>query len=351
MTPHRGAGPAASIVLRQIEGYPPGLSNANLPVLAARWLDRPVSTLATQALQHALVEAARDGNDRSRAVGALRGAEVYATTWPADPTSLRTLLNSAGVRALALFTDERQLEEAAARFAWLGVDGHVPTRRLHISEAIRFARQQRVTLVIVDITSDHVLELDEGEMELVAASPSTRPPSYAGLAPVLSTTRQADNGAEVKRVSTRPPPPGSFTREERLSMPAGSSSRPSAINVDVEHQAVQATFAAAHTATMVALPETPSDDLIDTLAQVLREYPEVEWACLVGEEERSEAGSVHVALRIDQGFRKNLAELSVRLRAASSARGAACDVLVLDSPEQVKRARAIGLPFYPWRKR
>ena len=311
-----------------------------------------MSTPAAQALQQALAAAARDGNARSLAVGALRAAELYATTWPTDPSSLRTLLNSSGVRALALFTDERQLEDAAGRFAWLGVDGHVSKRRLHMSEAIRFARQQQVALVVVDITSDHTFELDEGEMELVGASPSTRPPSYLGLAPVLSSPGQApDNGSEVKRVSTRPPALG-VAGEERLSSPMGSSSlTPSAINVDVEHHAVSATFAIAHTVTMVALPATPSDDLIDLLVQVLREYPEVEWACLVGEAERASLGAVHVALRIDRAFRKHLAEISVKLRDASAAQGATCDVLVLDTPEQVKRARAIGLPFYPWRKR
>jgi len=309
-----------------------------------------VTTQAAQALQQALVAAARDGNARSTAVGALRGAEVYATTWPTDPSSLRTLLNSSGVRALALFTDERQLEEAAGRFAWLGIDGHVSKRRLHMSEAIRFARQQQVALVVVDITSDHTFELDEGEMELVGAPPSTRPPSYAGLAPVLSSPGQApDNGSEVKRVSTRPPALGT-PGAERLSSPMGSSLTPSAINIDVEHHAVSATFAMAHTATMVALPSTPSEELIDTLAQVLREYPEVEWACLVGEQERTSEGAVHVALRIDRAFRKHLAEISVKLRDTSAAQGATCDVLVLDTPEQVKRARAIGMPFYPWRK-
>jgi hypothetical protein len=296
--------------------------------------------LAAQALQEALVAATRDLNDRSRAVSALRGAEVYATTWPTDPSSLRTLLNSSGMRALALFTDERQVEEAALRFGWLGVDGSVPTRRLHISEAIRAARQQQVSLVIVDITSDHALELDQGEIELVSAPPSTRPPSYQGLGPVVHSVRQVDNTNELVRVSSRPPP-----HDHVL-----SSLEPSAFNVDSENKQVTATFAMAVTATMAALPEAPTDELIDSLNVVLRDYPEVEWACLVGEED-SDRGAIHVALRIDAAFRKNLSEISAKLRAASIAHGKPCDVLVLDTPEQMKRARAIGLPFYPWRKR
>ncbi|HEX5658806.1 MAG TPA: SseB family protein [Polyangiales bacterium] len=296
--------------------------------------------LAAQALQEALVAATRDLNDRARAVSALRGAEVYATTWPTDPSSLRTLLNSSGVRALALFTDERQLEEAALRFGWHGVDGSVPTRRLHISEAIRAARQQQVSLVIVDITSDHTLELDQGEIELVSAPPSTRPPSYQGLGPVVHSVRQVDNTNELMRVSSRPPPTNEHV----------SALEPSAVNIDSANKQVTATFAIAVTATMAALPEAPADDLIDGLSAVLREYPEVEWACLVGEED-SDRGAVHVALRIDTAFRKNLSEISGKLRASSIAHGKPLDVLVLDTPEQMKRARAIGLPFYPWRKR
>jgi hypothetical protein len=300
-----------------------------------------VSTLAAQALQEALVAATRDQNDRSRAVSALRGAEVYATTWPTDPSSLRTLLNSSGVRALALFTDERHVEDAALRFGWHGVDGSVPTRRLHISEAIRAARQQQVSLVIVDITSDHALELDQGEIELVSAPPSTRPPSYQGLGPVVHSIRHVDNTNELVRVSSRPPPAHDYVT---------SALEPAAFNVDSENKQVTATFAMAVTATMTALPEAPADDLIDGLTGVLREYPEVEWACLVGEQD-SERGAVHVALRIDAAFRKNLSAISAKLRAASIAYHKPCDVLVLDTPEQMKRARAIGLPFYPWRKR
>src|SRR5690606_12910448 len=122
----------------------------------------------------------------------------YAATWPTDGTQLRTLQNSSGLSALALFTDERQLEDAAVRFGWLGVDQSVPTRRLHISEAIRFARQQRVGLIIVDITSDHALELDDGELELVSAPPSSRAPSYHGLGRVISTAPHNEAGTSAK---------------------------------------------------------------------------------------------------------------------------------------------------------
>jgi len=305
-----------------------------------------VGALAAQAIQQALEAASRNEDGRARAIGALRGSEVFAATWPTDDTQLRTLQNSSGLLALALFTDERQLEEAALRFGWLGVDRKVPTRRMQISEAIRFARQQRVGLVVVDITSDHALELDDGELELVSAPPSARPPSYHGLAPVVSSTQHAESAGEVKRASARPP---SAEHAESGTSLAGNSHRPTALNFDVAHHAVSATFSAAGTATMAALSAYPPDSCVDALSLVLRSFLEVEWACFVGEVDQHE--KLSVALRIAPNVRQRLPEISAQLRRAAVERGASCDVLVLDTPEQMKRARAIGLPFYPWRKR
>jgi hypothetical protein len=307
-----------------------------------------VNALAAQTIQQALMAASHNQGGRARAISVLRGSEVYAATWPMDATSLRTLLNSSGLQALALFTDERQLEEAAVRFGWLNVDGTVPTRRLNVAEAIRFARQRKVSLVVIDITADHALELDDGDLELVAAPASGRPPSVRSLAPVMSAALHGSAGTEVNRVSTRPPPVADETRPKANSL-SSSGLRPSSVNVDLEHHAVSATFGAARTATMTALTTAPTDALIVAFTQVLRGYCEVEWACLVGEAERAEALSV--VLRIEPALRTHMAEISAKLRRAAAEQNASCDVLVLDTADQIKRARIIGLPFYPWRKR
>lgn len=303
-----------------------------------------MNTRAAQALQQVLVAATHNPDQRAHAVTALRGSEVYASTWPTEPGTLRTLLNSSGVRALALFTDMRQLEEAALRYGWLGADGQVPARRIHLSEAIRFARQSRVALVIVDIASDHALELDQGEMELVAAPPSTRPPSYEGLAKVTATPLHG--AAEVKRASSRPPPAND--NQARVSV---GPLAPAAVNVDAVHHSVSARFAMATTSTMAALSFSPSDELIAALCQVLRDYCEVEWACLVADADRTTERTLGVALAISRDFRKHLPEISMNLRKAASEQGASIEVLVLDTNEQMKQARKLGQPFYPWRKR
>jgi hypothetical protein len=306
-----------------------------------------VSAQLAQALQHALVAASREPMQRATAVTALRGAEMWAATWPTDPATLRTLTNSNGVTALAVFTDERQLEDAALRYAWLGVDGRVPSKKLHISEAIRFARQNRAQLVVVDIAADHALELDEGEMELVSAPPSARPPTFTGLQTVKSQSSRppALAPSEVKRVSARP--------DRASSRPPQSSSqgslRPVAIT-NTEKSSVAATFGSPSTSTMRALSSSPDDALLAALASVLKSYPEVEWASFVRSGSGDENAVPSVALRMAGGFLKNLEEISRKLREAGLQHSTAVEVLVLDTPEQMKQARAMGQPFYPWRK-
>ncbi|MET0341155.1 MAG: SseB family protein [Polyangiales bacterium] len=305
-----------------------------------------MSALVSQALQQALIAATRDEGERWRAITALRGAEVYAATWSGDPTQLRTLVDPDGVRALAVFTDERHVEEAALRLAWVGIDGAVAMRRLHLSDAIRFARAEDIPIVVVDVGSDHSLELDPGDMELVSAPPSTRPGSYGSLAPVLSS--RTDDGSAVTRVSSRPPP----TRvDPESSIPPPSALRPTAVNVDVAHHAISATFVPSGLVTMTPLDAPPTDDVAEALAQVLRDYLAVDWACLVADADQPDPTAYSVALRIDPAYRQQLPEIRERLREASAGFGPACELVVLETAEQMKRARQIGLPFYPWRRR
>lgn len=283
---------------------------------------------------------------------ALRGADVWVVTWPGDPLSMRTLTNSRGVTALCVFSSERQLEDAAARYAWIDVEGKVPSKVVPISEAIRYAKLTHASLVVVDIAADHKLELDQGELELLSTFPSGRQPSYQGLQGVVSRSRPPPEGHEVKRVSARPPAPG-FGREtyELPLEPVRSALKPSSITPDPEQHSVSATFGAPVTATMEVLAEPVSDELFDAFTDVLREYPEVEWACVVQAERGQGRPNPSVALRIEPAFRKHLAEISAKIWDVGGEFGRPFEVVVLDSMEQMKQARTVGLPFYPWRKR
>lgn len=113
---------------------------------------------------------------------------------------------------------------------------------------------------------------------------------------------------------------------------------------------VSATFGAT-TGSMLGIAQGPTDALYDALSHVLRDYPEVEWGCLLQHTRGNGEPAPCVAMRVDPSFRKNVNEISVKLREASIAHGEAYDVLVLDAPEQMKHARQAGRPFYPWRKK
>jgi SseB protein N-terminal domain len=297
------------------------------------------------ALKQALVAALRDPAQRARVVQALRGAELWAATWPNDPSFLRTLTSSARVTALPLFSDERELNEAAVRYGWLGVEGQAQGRVVHISEAVRAARQLQAQMLVIDAASEHALELDDGDMELLASAPSTRPgpgSDFPKTKQLRSTPPPPADGAEVKLATGRPP------GEE----PVGHYSplRPTSVTADNE-QGVSATFGATPTATMLALDAAPADDMLEELTALLRNYPEVEWACLVSSSRADRGQKPSVALRIEPAFRKNLVEISEKIRETSQQHGTLYDVLMLDTPEQMKQARHIGLPFYPWRKK
>jgi hypothetical protein len=305
-----------------------------------------VNSDAVLALQTALASAARDPALRARVVSILRSAELWAATWPTDPSFLRTLTNSDGVTALPLFSDENELHDAALRYAWLAPEGTTPRRQMPLWEAIQLAKRQKAQLVVIDIASDHALELDEGDVELLSVMPSNKPPTVTNSMKVRSTPPPPSDNV-VRRASSRP------TEDVAQGKGSGTYSpfRPRSVTPTPGSQAVSATFGATPTATMQALEVPPTEDLLEALSDVLREFPEVEWACLVTSDRTDSKQAPSVALRIEPAFRKNMAELTRRLREVSAALGARHDVLVLDTPEQMKQARHLGTPFYPWRKK
>lgn len=289
-----------------------------------KWLDYlPVGEVPENALHQALVRAVDDPSGRAEVIGLLRGSNVLAATWPMDADLLRTLTNSDGLTALAIFSSQEQLHEAAIRYAWLAPDGSAPSKELHISEALSFARGRGANLVILDIAADHSLELDEGEVELLLSSPS-RPPSRQALEPVRPTSRPPGKSAFRPRSVTPPPQAGA---------------------------AVQATFGAQQNVELTELGEEPTDELLDELASCLRSYPEVEWACLLNVARGPAAAAPTVAIRITPEFRQHVAEIHTRVREAGGSQGATLDFLLLDDPELTKAARGLGVPFYPWRKK
>ena len=158
---------------------------------------------------------------------ALHGVDLWAVTWPLDPTTLRTLTNSSGETALPIFTARALLEEAAMRFGWQLPDGTLPARLTRIEELLRESEAAGVPLLIVDIASDHALELDEHDRKVLEQGPprtSSRPPAGVPEAPefgLANTLRPEEQGSESSRppVMARPGPGNEAERDRPSSRP------------------------------------------------------------------------------------------------------------------------------------
>jgi hypothetical protein len=333
------------------------------------------------ALQQALVAASRDTRQRAEALKALTEAELWAITWPAEAERPRTLTSSTGVVALPMFTSEAQLLAAAERLGWLSPEGQVAHRRLPLTEAMRSIHSTHAALVVVDLGSDHALELDAGEMAMVAANTTTierpakrgsspqrgsAPASERGSAPTPEGHRpsargdfqeEAPTGQLARTPSSRTPSVGTYgpfpgeTTNARVNPLKTRSSPPDRLASErppsvATRSSIPAFAPAPTTSSMRVLDAPPEDALLDDLVQVLKDYPEVEWASMVGGEP-----SPSVALRLAADFRVNLPEISRRLRHCAIVHARPFEVVVLDTPEQTKEARQVGVPFYPWRKK
>jgi hypothetical protein len=87
--------------------------------------------------------------------------------------------------------------------------------------------------------------------------------------------------------------------------------------------------------------------LLDQIAEALRKFPEVEWACEV-----SDGTNVPViGLRVEPTFLMRVDEIKTAVTGAGESRNTALSVLLLIDPQQMREARAQGSAFFPWRKR
>ncbi len=99
---------------------------------------------------------------------------------------------------------------------------------------------------------------------------------------------------------------------------------------------------------LVDLHDPPDEDLLATLAEVLRGYFEIEWAsyCHVG---RPAGGaSPAIGLRIDDNYRDNVTSIIKALCEAARKHAVDIDVLLIDGHDMLRKAREKALVFYPW---
>jgi hypothetical protein len=335
---------------------------------------------ATDAFRRLLADAAAGGQAKVDAIVALIQRTVFVATWTPDGSGFRTLMNSQGQSALPVFTSREELLNAGRRFAWVEADGSVPHREVGAREALRHGIAHELAYVVVDIASPHALEIDrtevapmltpEGRREaagpyaavgrissnmMAAVRPSTTPPTGNDVSDAtfrhpsggLKAAGPAPSGPPTTTASSIPPSSAAPSSAGPSSVPHHGATSPHA----ARSQVAAATFGTGSTVSLTALGSEPTEALLDALAAVLREYPEVEWAAMAAVA-RGPASSVPtVCMRIDTGYRARVGEIISRVRVTGDELGATLDCLLLDDAVVMRTARQVGLAFFPWRKK
>lgn len=327
-----------------------------------------------EAFLRLLTLASTDGGDaRVDALLALAQRNVFVPTWFAGDTNFRTVFSSSGVSGLPVYVTLAELEEMSRRYGWLAADGQVCFREVHAMIAMSHALSQNL-LVLVDMGLEHTLELDADEMRPIVANANNM---TAG--PFSGAGRLGASLSDVVQRKTPPPPrpsssPGSLAAPFALgSSPAPSfEARPmTTVNPGSESRQSSAPLAAERTGAghargsvppdtkvlalsngteLGALATVPTDELLDALNAVLRQYPEVEWACIANVAKPPTPPVPTVCLRVAENFRTRVGEIASATKGAATTEGATLDVFLLDEAQAVRAARHLGHPFFPWRK-
>ncbi len=164
-------------------------------------MESPVDDRGSDAFRVLLSSGAKGPGPKSEALEALSLRPVWLATWEPRAEGFRTLINSEGEEALAVFSSQAELKSAAKQFDWLENDGTVATHRAIGGDILRHAWTREYAFVVIDIGTAHSLEYGRDEFK--------------------SILREMDSTGPFR--TSRPPPPPS---SEKPSKPAASSSFP-----------------------------------------------------------------------------------------------------------------------------
>ena len=324
------------------------------------------------ALHRLLADAQLGGQAKVDALIALSQRTLWVVAWPNPADGYRTLVNSTGMAALPVFTERAMLESAAQRFGWVGADGLVAANEVGARQALSFARERGLAFVVVDIVADHSLEIARQELEplLTPAARRESQGAFSGAGRISSELMQSVRGAPgglrsptptpgslaaVSRGLTPPPgslppvkpqvqapPPGSSPGTARAPSSPGVAGAPSSPGV-AQALADGPPSPLVPAARLMTPPANPDPGLVDRLDAVLRNYPEVEWAC-IGIAPSSQAV---IGLRLDLRMRSRLDTLRTELGRVSNG----MPITLLDDPAVMRAARIEATVFFPWRKK
>jgi hypothetical protein len=292
------------------------------------------------------------------------------------------VIDGEGQSALPVFTEVDELHAAARRFGWVLGDGSVASQEVGAREALRYILSHDLSFVVVDIASDHAMEIGRAEVEPLLHSVATRDSHgpYAAVGRVSSSMLEAVSpsssitsshpaasagmlrSGSVPNVSTRPPPSRDESVMDTPSVPPrvteafatahrDYSDLPQTGTMPVPEALRRASApapAADSSVRIEALAEPPSEALLSALFDDLREYPEVEWAAIFAAGRGPGPLLPTVGLRVDTAYRARVDEIVRSLRAVGGALGASLDVLLLDDMALMRQARAEALVFFPW---
>jgi hypothetical protein len=327
-----------------------------------------------EALKRLLADASQGGQSKVDALIALSQRTLWVVPWD-GVEGYRTLVNSTGLAALPVFTSEAELNEAAQRFAWLSPAGTVNHKEIGARAAFGYAHEKNLGFVVVDITSEHSLEISRDELTPLLTQnrrESAGPFAAAGRIEsslMAAVSRKSEPGMTAVRAPTpppgavaavRPPTPAAGVPAVRAptpvpgglpaaSPPSGSVTIPTSLPAGAlpprqdrsEGPAFPDAVAQIQASSRLFPPATtPDDALLDRLEAILRGYPEVEWACI-----GSASAQPALGLRIDQRMRKRLEPLAEAVAKASG-----LVVVTLDDPTHFKAAKGEAFVFFPWRR-
>jgi hypothetical protein len=444
----------------------------------------PVDDRGVETFLRLLMEGASGPRAKSEALEGLVTRKVWLATWEPRAEGFRTLINGDGEEALAVFSSEKELMNAAGRFNWLESDGNVAAHESIGADILRHAWTREYAFVVVDIAADHSLEYDREEIrsalrELDTTGPfrTSRPPAPSASEvpeptsafppPVekISTmySMVPSRAEKLDRLSDLPTKPHEIPHESEPptrphAKPAGESrdpttgnrpsSRPAAkpdsnappkIQEVVPESAkveVAGTYGAAtivpptagssrpvseaaprlnsdaptapaarasdfgppgkfalppvgpigkprvdppppveappsvdeppsdtgaHRPSRLAAPSigdaiemvkllyAPHEELLEALGEVLRRYPEIEWASYCQVARPAGDPSPAVGLRITDTYRDNVTSIIKELCEAGRTHDVEIDVLLIDGHDLLRKAREHAFVFFPWK--
>ena len=112
-----------------------------------------VDDLGGDSFRVLLHEGAKGPEPKAEALEALSLRPVWLATWEPRAEGFRTLINADGEEALAIFSSEKELQAAAARFDWLAEDGTIATHKAIGGDILRHAWTREYAFIVVDIGS------------------------------------------------------------------------------------------------------------------------------------------------------------------------------------------------------